>query len=210
MSLLNLSPMAPDAKGNFTELKEFETNLLQPNQWYTININPDDDHQFFYHPTRGDEFTKNMSKYVNKLKSSNKLTLFLENSEPTDQTKRSRLHMHGVIRFSPTGLCKWYMLHRNLLNKFNHVTIYPIKNAETWFNYCTKDEYFMKNVFCPYFHLSYPLFNTSESWTEFTLTLKDKPIHNNINAKRQNKTQTLLQKKSKKRKMEYSKPTPPT
>lgn len=200
MSLLNLTPSAHSREGNFEELTTFETSLLQPNTWYTININPDDDHQFYDHPLRPQMFYTNLTKYVNKLKSSNKLSLFLENSEPSDQTKNTRLHLHGVIRFSPTGLAKWYMFHKNLLNKFNHVTIYPIKNVKTWINYCEKDKYFMKNVFCPYFNLDYPLFDVSESWAEYTQTLKAKPSVKPINASSQTSRKTNTKNKTIQRK----------
>lgn len=173
---MNLLPHKPkpsrvgeesDAEGNLKELQEFDSSLLEPNRWYTLNINPDDEHQYFKHPDRGQQFAKNMKQYMLKLKCSNKIALFLECSQPKLLTGHTRLHLHGVIRFSQIGLAKWYMHHRNLLIKFNHVAVNNIHNKQTWINYCKKDSYFMKKVFSPYYELPYPFYDSLESWKSF-------------------------------------------
>lgn len=180
MSLLNLTPKETT---DFTQLKEFDSELLNPMEWYSITINPDDGHQFFDHPLRLQMFYKNMLKYINKLKSSGKVLLYLECSDSKDETKRSRLHLHGLVKWSTVGIIKWYAFHKNLMIKFNHVKVNPIKNPQTWLNYCLKDSKLMK-LFSKYYNLEYPLFNTSEAKSEYNEFII---LSNNIHASKTKK-----------------------
>lgn len=164
-----------DGDIGFKELKDFKSDLLEANRWYAITISPDDHHQFYDHPDRPSMFENHIKKYVNKLKSSNRIALFLETSNPNDQRK-NRLHVHGVISFSPIGIAKWYMFHRNLIVKSNMVKVHGIQNPITWRNYCEKDKVTMMYM-KDYYQIQYPYVNCYNTWEKYVEPLEKMDTH---------------------------------
>jgi hypothetical protein len=132
-------------------------DLIQPNQWYALTIAPDDMHQYFKSNDRPDRFKQYWKQILKKLETSSTVVAYMEPSHPKNNNL-SRLHFHCFIKFSPTGVAKWYMHHYNKLADVSQVCLKPIDSMTKWKNYCTKNEYFIQNVLSPYYDIPYPFY----------------------------------------------------
>lgn len=145
----------------------YTSKKLDSGVWYALTIAPSDQKQFFYSKERGADFKRYYYSVLKTLSHSTDLFMNLEVSDNTpDSSNPNRLHFHGVIRFSPLGIAKWYMYNRNKLLKFNMICIKPISSAQNWFNYIFKDHEFNK-LLSDYYDLPIPFFSTEKALSLF-------------------------------------------
>lgn len=115
--------------------------------WFTLNICPDDKHQYFGSRTRHTQF----KKYIHELSletfrdSKIDYQLHYELSTPignfTPDYKGPRYHVHGIIRIrNKKGLFNWLNYVLPSLLKGNKIEVDTINEPQVWYEYCTKDQ----------------------------------------------------------------------
>lgn len=109
-------------------------------EWYSITMNPSDDHQYWGAKERQKMFVNWAQLTFYRILLNTDYILYLELSPA------GRLHWHGKIRFrNKERLIKFYMDDINKLNKILIFEIDTIKDKDVWDTYIQK-QYSLLNV----------------------------------------------------------------
>jgi len=124
-------------------------HIVYKKGWYSMSINPDDQHQYFGKDDRLEKFRNYLHANLLFLKNWHIDYCFhLELSEPTSNEKSKngpRLHVHGIIRFRSTLSIKNFLLHGFYkLTRWSMIDIDTISDPDVWYEYCTKQQIIMK------------------------------------------------------------------
>lgn len=119
--------------------------------WFTLNICPDDRHQYFGSKTRSTQFKKYINELVLDVFHDSKVDyqLHFELSTPigsfSSDYKGPRWHTHGIIRIrNKKGLFNWLNYILPSLLKDNKIEVDTIADKQVWYDYCHKDEDWQK------------------------------------------------------------------
>lgn len=132
---------------NETPPKEYKPDMLQPDTWYGITINPDNAHQYFDKKRERIEWvtTYLMNYHLHKLNPYGKYELYPEISLPKGDNVngKTRIHYHGKIKLNIEGIFILYMYILNALKGIATVEItdnynesYYTKNKDSMVQMC--------------------------------------------------------------------------
>lgn len=152
--------------------KSFKHDMLRVGQPYTININPDNAHQYNIGKFPIGDRLFNVCRYVQNVslrKIRKHTTYFLcpEISSPKEDNMKgiTRYHFHGIITFNDyIGIKLWYSHVLNDLKDKAMIEIDTIDNIETRTNYCYKNQETM-SMLCEGDNTPYPITNITGMMT---------------------------------------------
>lgn len=122
---------------------------LHPLVFYAITIKPDNSNQFIGFkdfPLRLERFKQHFKKHIEKVNSIDYI-IWTELSTPYDSLVKGhnhfpRLHNHGIIQIHNMHE---FLIHDYIkLTKIGSVKLEPIRSLLSWYNYCTKQQRFIK------------------------------------------------------------------
>lgn len=144
----------------------FKQDMLKLNVDYTININPDNIHQYNTETCKHSKCDRLyyvcryiQNSHMRKLMKHTKYFIAPEISSPKQDNMKgiTRIHFHGIIRFTDMiGIKIWYYYVLNELKAISMVELDTIDNIATRKNYCYKNSHVMKQL-CDMEDLPYPL-----------------------------------------------------
>lgn len=137
-------------------MEKISSIFYKPETWFEITINPRD--QLQDKPFRTEKVVGELKKLLLRLFTKGIYTImYPEYSEPTElvQNKYPRLHFHGVIYFTQTGLHDFFDKYSFILASYGSVKISDLR-LDYWMAYCTKQRCVMRPMFKQR-RISYPL-----------------------------------------------------